>query len=106
MKKCLNIPNTDKILWDKIVEVLTNSVKIKDVLKEKTLIGSSFESLDLKQILELNENKIHELTLVKNNIERGLVEVESRHILQEFTSEQIYKSIKKNLTKKYQKVKS
>ncbi|WP_028284056.1 recombinase family protein, partial [Olleya marilimosa] len=105
MKRCLNIPNTDGILWNKIIEILTNTAEIKDVLKQKTLIGSSFDTNEVKRVIELNEAEILELTKTKTTIERGLVEIESRNILQEFSSEQVYKLLKKDLAIKLKQVK-
>jgi hypothetical protein len=101
MKRCLNIPTTDEVLWSKIINILSDNIKLKDTLKEKTMIGMRLDSTDLNKMVKDKNDKITELRKVKINIEKGLVSIETDNILNKFPSDEVYKSLKKELTNKY-----
>ena len=101
MKRCLNIPTTDKILWDKIISILSDTIKLKDTLKEKTDLGKRLRSVDLKRkVKEINEKTVG-LTKMKTDLEKGLVGIETDKILKNFSSEDVFLLLKKDLTKRY-----
>jgi len=52
MKRCLNIPTTDRVLWNKIIDVLSDTIKINETLIEKTLIGKSMRSKEMKNAIK------------------------------------------------------
>ena len=106
MKRCMNIPTTDKILWEKIVEVLGNTTELKDWMKNKTIIGKSVKSDEIDKIVKDKEQKITELLKRLNDLEKGLVKVETDNILNNYPSNEIYESLKKELTKKYNNTKT
>jgi len=106
MKRCLNIPTTDRILWNKIVDILSDTISLKRNLKEKTIIGLSLNSKELKEEVKSREEKIVDLTKTKLDLEKGLVEIETNRILKKYPSEEIYSSLKKELTKRYNHTKS
>jgi len=106
MKRCLNIPTTDRILWNKIVDILSDTMKLKKNLKEKTIIGMSLNSKDLKIEIKLKEENMIELTKTLHDLEVGLVEIETHKILKKYPSDEIYNSLKKELTKQYNQTKS
>jgi hypothetical protein len=101
MKRCLNIPTTDEVLWKNIIDVLGNSVELKEWMSSKTIIGKSLKSKEMVDIIQNKESKITELTKVLNDLEKGLVKVETEQILNHYPSIEVYKSLKKELTKKY-----
>jgi hypothetical protein len=101
MKRCLNIPTTDKIVWNKIVDVLGDTIKLKEILKEKTIIGKSMSSREVKKIIKEKDEKIFELTKTKNKLEKGLVTIETENILNKYPSIEVYKKLKRDVTKKY-----
>jgi hypothetical protein len=106
MKRCMNIPTTDKILWEKIVQVLGNTMELKDWMKNKTIIGKSVKSYELDKIVKDKEQKITELLKRLNDLEKGLVKVETENVLNNYPSIEIYKSLKKELTQKYNNTKT
>jgi hypothetical protein len=105
MKRCMNIPTTDKILWEKVIDVLGNTIELKDWLKDKTTIGSSMKSYKMDRVIEEKELKITELIKRLNDLEKGLVKVETENVLNNYPSVEIYKSLKKDLTKRYNNTK-
>jgi len=106
MKRCMNITTTDKILWKKIVEVLSNTNELKKWMKGKSLNGKNVKSKEIEEHIRQEEEKISELTKSKNDLEKGLVKIETEHILNKYPSESVYDSLKKELTKRYHKTKS
>ena len=101
MKRCLNIPTTDKIVWNKIVDVLGDTIKLKEILKEKTIIGKSMSSREVKKIIKEKDEKIIELTKTKNKLEKGLVTIETENILNKYPSIEVYNALKRDVSKKY-----
>jgi hypothetical protein len=106
MKRCLNIPTTDKVLWEKIVEILSNTNELKDWMRTKTLIVKSIKSKEMVEVIKQKEQKITDLTKTLNDLEKGLVKVETEQILNHYPSVEVYNSLKKDLTKKYNETKS
>lgn len=101
MKKCLNIPTTEQILWNKIVAILSDNIRLKEVLKEKAMISKNINSSDLEKIIKDKNIQIVELTKVKKELEKGLVSIETDNILNKYPSFEVYKSLKKKLTQRY-----
>ena len=58
-------------------------------------------SKDIKKITKIKEDRITELTKTKNDLEKGLVGIETDNILNNFPSDEVYKSLKKDLTRRY-----
>lgn len=101
MKRCLNIPTTEQILWDKILAVLSDNIRLKDALRENVIIRKNFNSIDLEKIIKDKNIQIAKLTKVKKELEKGIVSIETDNILNKYPSSDIYKSLKKDLTKRY-----
>ena len=101
MKRCLNIPTTDNVLWNHIIDILSDSITLKEKMTELGLfgVGKSYEEIISHKNSISEEIENHKQKLKK--IERGLVDTETKRVLNEFESEEIYKGIKKNLTKQY-----
>jgi DNA invertase Pin-like site-specific DNA recombinase len=104
VKKCLNIPATDEILWNKIINILSDTIRLSDELKKKTLIGKNISSLEMQSVIEQKENKILELKKSKIELEKGFVKIEADNILNKYPSKEIFIELKKELTKRYNKV--
>ena len=56
MKRCLNIPTTDTILWNKIVDILSDTIGLKKQFQDKTLMGKSLKSRDSELLTSSTEN--------------------------------------------------
>jgi mRNA-degrading endonuclease YafQ of YafQ-DinJ toxin-antitoxin module len=106
MKRCLNIPTTDTILWNKIVDILSNTIELKKQFQDKTLMGKSLKSRDLKIEVKTREVRIIELTKTKSDLEKGLVEIETNKVLNYYPSIEVYKSLKRDLIRRYNQTKS
>jgi len=106
MKKCLNISITDRVLWKHIVDILSDTITIKEKITEFGLfgIGKSYNELEKDKIKIVDEINQHQETLKK--IERGLIDTETKWVLNEYQSVEVYEGIKKKLSKQYQKIKS
>lgn len=65
------------------------------------MVGMELSSIDLEKLVKDKNDKIIELNRVKTNLEKGLVSIETDNVLKKFPSEEVYKSLKKELTKKY-----
>ncbi|MGD0583694.1 MAG: recombinase family protein, partial [Bacteroidales bacterium] len=104
MKRCLNIPMTDKVLWDKIIDVLSDSVRLKETMKNQTMVGMKLDSTEVKKVIDEKNLKITELKKIKTNLEKGLVSIETDNFLNKFPSDEVYNSLKKNLTSMYKSV--
>jgi DNA invertase Pin-like site-specific DNA recombinase len=103
MKRCVNIPKTEGLLWETIRELMVDTIPLKEKLKISILGKTSISSLVRKQRGKIKselENK--ELELKK--ITDGIVSIESKRIMDELTSEEVYLSLKKQLDRKYRSV--
>ncbi len=106
MKRGLNIPTTDGVLWNKIIDILSDTMELKKNLTKMTTIGKLGKSEDLKVESKSIEDKIRKLLKVKSDIEKGLVEVETKKILQKYPSDEVYQSLRKTLTNSFNTTKS
>lgn len=59
----------------------------------------------LKKEIKIKEEQINKLNQTKSDIEKGLVDVEANKITKKYSSEEIYQSLKQELTKRYNKIK-
>lgn len=105
MKKCMNIPTTEKLLWERIFEVLSNTVELKDKLLDVSRMDGHLGADELEQCKKDRELKMSELTRKLAELENGLVKVETEYLLDSYPSVEVYKSIKKDLNKKYNRTK-
>lgn len=103
MKRCVHIHRTEELLWNTILEQLTNTNHLKELLNKSISDKSSLNSLVSKQRGKIKiEFERKELELKK--IVDGLVTIESKKVLNEFTNDEVYHSLKKQLDKKYREV--
>ena len=71
VRKGLNIPNTDKVVWNTLVEILNNSNLIKEKLKTTLLSDKSKDDVE-------NEIKIGDLNKKRKYLEGKVYELEDR----------------------------
>jgi hypothetical protein len=71
-----------------------------------TTIGKLGKSEDLKVESKSIEDKIRKLLKVIGDVVKGLVEVETKKILQKYPSDEVYQSLRKSLTNSYNQIKS
>jgi site-specific DNA recombinase len=104
MKKCLNIPTTDTILWTHIINILSDTMIIKGKMIESGLfgIGKNRNELELEKSRILDEINQHHIGLKK--IERGFVDLESQFLISHYPSIKVYEGIKKKLLKEHQNI--
>ena len=104
MKRCLNIPSADTILWNHIVSILSDTVNIKNKMTEAGLfgLGKSLEGLEVEK--QKVSEEIDQLKKVLKKIERGLVAIETKKIMNDLPDPEIYNGIKKNLSKQYRSI--
>jgi hypothetical protein len=98
----VKIDTTEEILWDVIYNQLVNTEKLKNILQKTIKENPSFSSKVRKQKGKIKD----ELNLKEKelkSISEGIIDIERRRILNEFQSEQIYQSLKKELDKEYRK---
>ncbi|HSZ24733.1 MAG TPA: hypothetical protein VK766_03395 [Cytophagaceae bacterium] len=100
MKKSIHIPTTDSILWKTICGVLSNSYSLKEQFKSKTTVNTN----DIKSLIKQKEIGIKKLTLEKNEIEKGLVKIETEHLLGNYSSKSVFERLKKELNNRYKKI--
>ena len=106
MKRGLNIPTTDGVLWNKIIDILSDTMELKNTLTKMTSIGKLGNPDGLKVESKTIEDKIRKLLKIKSDIEKGIVEIETKKILQKYPSNEVYLSLRKSLTNSFNTTKS
>lgn len=96
MKRCTNIQKTDKLLWETIEEwILDISLleeKLKKSINEKTSFSSAVRKQRGKIKVELEKKEIE-----LKEITEGIVSIESKRIMNEFTSDDVCLSLKEQM---------
>lgn len=96
MKRCTNIQKTDKLLWETIEEwILDISLleeKLKKSINEKTSFSSTVRKQRGKIKVELEKKEIE-----LKEITEGIVSIESKRIMNEFTSDDVCLSLKEQM---------
>jgi DNA invertase Pin-like site-specific DNA recombinase len=103
MKRCVNIPKTEGLLWETIRDLMVDTIPLKEKLKTSILEKTSISSLVRKQRGKIKselENKEIELKKITD----GIVSIERKRIMNELTSEDVYLTLKKQLDRKYRSV--
>lgn len=96
MKRCTNIQKTDKLLWETIEELILDISLLEEKLKKSINEKASFSSTVRKQRgkikveLEKKEIELKEIT-------EGIVSIESKRIMNEFTSDDVCLSLKEQM---------
>jgi hypothetical protein len=106
MKRCLNIPQTEKFLWESIVEILNQTVPIKDKLNEFLMSEGRFNKRQLNSHISKKNKELETLRQTKSKLEEGIIDVERKNYLGEYPSENIYTTLKKQLNKEHLSISS
>ena len=96
MTRSLNLPETDEVVWNAVIDVMSKSVILKEQVKSKTFEEFGKARLDDSQ---LNAAKLKIKTLQKQvtKLNEALALVETNRILERVSAEQ-YPLIKANIT--------
>ena len=100
MKRCVNIQPTEDLVWNTLVDLLTNTEELKNSLDKVLTQNPDFSVLVRKQRLSLTR-KIEDLENNLKSITEGIVDLEKKRILNQFHTEDIYHQIKKKLDIEY-----
>lgn len=96
MKRCTNIQKTDKLLWETIEELILDisllEEKLKKSINEKTSFSSAVRKQRGKIKVELEKKEIE-----LKEITEGIVSIESKRIMNEFTSDDVCLSLKEQM---------
>jgi hypothetical protein len=101
MERCLNIPETDKFLWMKTIEIFSGTLRIKEKINQGDILGSHLDKEQIQSLIEIKMREIEGLIISKNEIEKGLVRVEKDFILNNPSLSNVYKNLRKELTSKH-----
>ena len=101
MKRCLNIPQTDEFLWESIVEILSQTVPIKDKLNEFLLSEGRLNKRQLNSHISKKNKELETLRETKSKLENSIIDVERKNYMGEFQSDNIYTTLKKQLKKEH-----
>ncbi len=103
MKRCVNIQPIEDLVWNALVDLLTNTEELKNSLDKVLTQNPDFSVLVRKQRLKLTR-KIENLENDLKKVTEGIVELEKKRILNQFHTEDIYLQIKKKLDKEYKEI--
>lgn len=96
MKRFTNIQKTDKLLWETIEELILDisllEEKLKKSINEKTSFSSAVRKQRGKIKVELEKKEIE-----LKEITEGIVSIESKRIMNEFTSDDVCLSLKEQM---------
>ena len=106
MKKCLNIGSTEEFVWNSLLNLLKNTncliTSLKSSIENDNLEFSLLVGQSERRVLErLSELKDHKETVIKS-----LVEIEKQNLLNNYSSPDVYKSLKNSLNDDLREVSS
>ncbi len=96
MTRSLNLPETDEIVWNAVIDVMSKSVILKEQVKSKTFEEFGKARLDDSQ-MNAAKLKIKALQKQITKLNEALALVETNRILERLSAEQ-YPLIKANIT--------
>ena len=103
MKRCVNIQPTEDLVWNTLVDLLTNTEELKNSIDKVLTQNPDFSVLVRKQRLSLTR-KIEDLENNLKRITEGIVDLEKKRILRQFHTEEIYHQIKKKLDIEFKRI--
>jgi hypothetical protein len=103
MKRCVQIDKTEELLWNSLYNLIGDINTMKEVLTSSLKNNTSLFSKVRKQRMKVS-NLLNNKQLELNKITDGIVEIERKGILGEFTSEEVYISLKSKLDSDYRRV--
>lgn len=103
MNRSLNIPLTDKMVWDLVVDVVSNSKMLKEVFKSevlKTKLESDEENEARRKKEEANQNRLKKKL---DDTKTTLADVETKRLLGEYDDLVLFNKIQNNLKQEIEK---
>ena len=96
MTRSLNIPLTDKFVWDLVLRTVADSSTLKEGFKEEILKSKFASDADTERELRNLRTKSNRLKKEYQQIQSSIADVETNHLLQRY-DEEVYAKIKSNL---------
>ncbi|MHA8051869.1 recombinase family protein, partial [Aquirufa sp. ROCK-SH2] len=103
MKRCIHIHKTEELLWETILGIISDNERLIGLLKTSITQKSSLSSLVYKQRNQIKK----QLNMKENELKTvvdGLVTIERKKIMDEFTSNEVYFNLKKDLDKSFRNI--
>ena len=103
MNRSLNIPLTDRMVWDLVVDVVKNSAMLKAEFKEEVL-KAKFASEEENDTVRRKEEKIQKRLARKiEETKTTLADAETKRLLGEFDDYVVFQKVRNNLQKEIEK---
>ena len=96
MNRSLNIPITDKFVWDLVMETVANSSTLKEGFKEEVLKSKFVNDEETDHELKNLKTKSNRLKKDLQQVQSSIADVETNRLLQRY-DEEVYSKIKSNL---------
>ncbi len=96
MTRSLNIPLTDKFVWDLVLRTVADSSTLKEGFKEEILKSKFASDADTERELRNLRTKSNRLKKEYQQIQSSIADVETNHLMQRY-DEEVYAKIKSNL---------
>ena len=105
MVRSLNIPITDKFVWDTVIDTVSNSSILKEGFKGEVLKSKFKGDKENERLLRNQKTKSKRLMKQLKLVQSSIAEVETKNLLNEYDDAEIYAGIKSNLVAELKKVK-
>ena len=105
MVRSLNIPITDKFVWDLVIDTVSNSSILKERTKVEVLDQKFKGDRENERLLDKQREKSKRLMKQLKRVQSSIAEVETKNLLDEYDDAEIYSSIKSKLVAELKKVK-
>ena len=96
MVRSLNIPITDKFVWDLVVETVSNSSILKEGFKDEILQTKFAGDAETERELRNQKTKTNRLMKELKQVQSSIADVETNNLLKRYDAE-VYAKIKSNL---------
>lgn len=105
MTKSLNIPITDALVWDKIVETVSESHLMKEMFKTHILQDKFSRDDEFKKTLRDENKKERRLKKDLETAETSIASIETDKLLKRMEAG-VYRRVRKNLTEELERIRS
>ena len=96
MVRSLNIPITDKFVWDLVIDTVSNSSILKEGFKDEILKSKFAGDAETERELRNQKTKTNRLMKELKQVQSSIADVETNNLLQRYDDE-VYAKIKTNL---------
>ena len=105
MVRSLNIPITDKFVWNTVMDTISNSSILKENFKNEVLQSKYKGDAENERLISNQKKRTQRLEKELKQVRSSLSQVEAKNELGEYEEEEIYVGIKSILVEKLNKVK-